>query len=55
MDKWEYQNKMCYLENRVVREPYKQGTACIRKLAKIKDHVRTIANKILGKYKDQYY
>ena len=28
MDKWEYQNKPCYLENRVVREPCKQRTAC---------------------------
>ena len=30
MDKWEYQNKPCYLENRVVREPCKRRTACIR-------------------------
>ena len=29
MDKWEYQNKPCYLENHVVREPCKQRTACI--------------------------
>ena len=29
LDKWEYQNKPCYLENRVVREPCKQRTACI--------------------------
>ena len=28
MDKWEYQNKPCYLENRVVREPCKWRTAC---------------------------
>ena len=28
MDKWEYQNKPRYLENRVVREPCKQRTAC---------------------------
>ena len=27
MDKWEYQNKPCYLEDRVVREPCKQRTA----------------------------
>ena len=26
MDKWEYQNKPCYLENRVVREPCKRKT-----------------------------
>ena len=31
MDKWEYQNKLCYLENRVVRESCKQRTACIFK------------------------
>ena len=30
MVKWEYQNKRCYLENCVVREPCKQRTACIR-------------------------
>ena len=30
MDKWEYQDKPCYLENHVVREPCKQRTACIR-------------------------
>ena len=29
MDKWEYQIKQWYLENRVVREPCKQRTACI--------------------------
>ena len=29
MDKWEYQNKQRYLENRVVRKPCKQRTACI--------------------------
>ena len=28
MDKWDYQNKPRYLENRVVREPCKQRTAC---------------------------
>ena len=28
MDKYEYQNKPCYLENRVVRETCKQRTAC---------------------------
>ena len=28
MDKWEYQNKPCFLENRVVREPCKWRTAC---------------------------
>ena len=28
MDKWEYQNKLCHLENHVVREPCKQRTAC---------------------------
>ena len=28
----EYQNKLCYLENRVVREPCKQRTACIMKI-----------------------
>ena len=28
MNKWEYQNKPCYLENSVVREPCKQRTAC---------------------------
>ena len=28
MDKWKYQNKPCYLENRVVREPCAQKTAC---------------------------
>jgi hypothetical protein len=38
--------KPCYLENRVVREPCKVRTAYIRKFAKIKDHVRTIATKI---------
>ena len=27
----------------------------IRKFAKIKDHIRTIGTKILGKYKDHYY
>ena len=27
MKKWEYQNKPCYLENRVVREPCKQSTS----------------------------
>ena len=26
----------------------------IRKFAKIKDHIRTITSKILGKYKDHY-
>ena len=30
MDKWEYQKKPCYLENRVIREPCKQRTACIQ-------------------------
>ena len=29
MEKLEYQNKPCYLENRVVREPCKQRSACI--------------------------
>ena len=29
MDKCEFQDKPCYLENRVVREPCKQRTACI--------------------------
>ena len=29
MDKWEYQNKPCYLENRVAREMCKRRTACI--------------------------
>ena len=29
MDKWDYQNKPCYLENRVVRELCKRRTACI--------------------------
>ena len=29
MDKWEYQNKPCHLENHFVREPCKQRTACI--------------------------
>ena len=29
MDKWEYQNKPCYLENRVVRELCKWRTACV--------------------------
>ena len=28
MDKWEYQNKPCYLENRGVRELCKRRTAC---------------------------
>ena len=28
MDKWEYQSNLCYLENRFVREPCKQRTAC---------------------------
>ena len=28
MDKWEYQNKPCYLENRAISEPCKQRTAC---------------------------
>ena len=28
MDKWQYQNKLCYLENRVVRELCKHRTAC---------------------------
>ena len=28
MDKWEYQNKPSYLENRVIREPFKRRTAC---------------------------
>ena len=32
MDKWEYQNKPCYLENRVAREPCKQRTACIKEI-----------------------
>ena len=31
MDKWEYQNKPCYLENRVVTESCKQRTVCIYK------------------------
>ena len=30
MDRWEYQNKLCYSENRIVREPCKQRTACTR-------------------------
>ena len=30
MEKWEYQNKSCYLENCVVREPCKQRTACLK-------------------------
>ena len=30
MDKWEYQNKPCYLENCVVREPCKRRAACSR-------------------------
>ena len=32
MDKREYQNKPCYLENCVVREPCKQRTACIMEI-----------------------
>ena len=31
MDKWEYQNRSCHLENRVVRERCKQRTACTNK------------------------
>ena len=27
MEKWEYQNNLCYLENRVVIEPFMQRTA----------------------------
>ena len=35
MDKWEYQDKPCYLENSVVREPSKRKTACILIASKI--------------------
>ena len=30
MDKCEFKDKPCYLDNRVVREPCKQRTACIK-------------------------
>ena len=36
MDKGEYQNEPCSLENRVVREPCKQRTACARILPHFK-------------------
>ena len=36
MDKSDYQNKLCYLENRVVRELCKRRTACIINFQTIK-------------------
>ena len=33
MDRLEYENKQCYLENPVVREACKQRTACLYKVA----------------------
>ena len=48
MDKWEYQNKQCYLENRVVREPCKQRTACNMYPQKWKDPWKVGYHNLLG-------
>ena len=38
---WKYQNKPCYLENRVVREPCKRRTACIANRSNMPRKVHT--------------
>ena len=39
MDKWEYHNKPCYLENCVVREPCKRRSACIYVFTHLMVHI----------------
>ena len=48
MDKWEYQNKPCYLENRVVREPCKQRTACTTSSTRVLHSGLNFFNKLVA-------
>ena len=50
MDKGEYQNKPCYLENHVVREPCKWRTACICLYSKVSGYVDFGSSKKLCRY-----
>ena len=57
MDKWEYQNKPCYLENSNVKEPCKRKTACIffAQRSKLEErHYQTIFL-VTHKTKDKIY